>query len=182
MCRVVAPSCLTMPQRPAHHDLSQFSRTTSVDEELLLTLYRRSSWKDRTATLFRLSRLHFATFFAEDFSRERDAHDSSYLHEELEQALRDLCPREQLGELGLRLVEPQFSGLWISAWGDIAPVILGASEQDGQRADELFKAVQGHCEAEQRRLVGFERRDALALIEAWREAALQALFSVVEPP
>lgn len=171
-----------MHQRPVHDDLSQFSRTTSVDEELLLTLYRRSSWQDRTAMLFKLSRLQFAPFFAENFNREQDAHDSGYLHEELEQALRALCPREQLGELGLSLVEPQFSGLWTSAWGDIAPVILGASEQDGQRADELFRAVQGHCDAERRRLVGFERGDALALIEAWREAALQALFSVREAP
>ncbi len=171
-----------MRQRPAHDDLSQFSRTTSVDEELLLTLYRRSSWEDRTATLFRLSRLHFAPFFAAHFSREQDAKDSSYLDEEIEQALRNLCPREHLGDLLFDLCEPYFSILWRSAWGDIAPVILGASEQDGQRADELFKAVQGHCEAEQRRLVGIERRDALTLIEAWREAALQALFSASQDP
>jgi hypothetical protein len=171
-----------MRQRPVHEDLGEFSATTSVDEELLLTLYRRSSWEDRTATLFRLCRLHFAPFFEAHFNREQDARDSSYLHEELEQALRDLCPREYLGDLDLNPVEPQFSGLWISAWGDIAPVILGASEQDGQRADELFKAVQAHCEAEQRRLVRFERRDALELIDAWREAALQALFSAREEP
>lgn len=166
-----------MSQRPAHDDLCEFSQTTSVDEELLLTLYRRSSWEDRTATLLRIGRLSFAPFFAEDFSREQDSQDS-YLHEELEQALRNLCPREHLGELGLSLVEPQFSGLWISAWDDIAPVILGAREQDGQRADELFSAVQAHCLAERLQHVRFERMDALALIEAWREATLQAIFSV----
>lgn len=171
-----------MCQRPVHDDLSEFSATTSVDEELLLTLYRRSSWEDRTATLFRLSRLHFTPFFAARFSREQDAQDSSYLHEELEQALRDLCPREHLGVLRVDLHEPYFSLLWRGAWGDIAPVILGASEQDGQRADELFRAVQAHCEAVQRRLVGFERRDALALIEAWREDVLQALFSASQDP
>jgi hypothetical protein len=169
---------MTKRKRPAYDDLCQFSRTASVDEELLLTLYRQSSWEDRTATLFRLSRLYFAPFFAEHFSREQDARDTSYLHEELEQALRDLCPREHLGELCFSLIEPQLSGLWISAWGEIAPVILGASEQDGQRADELYKAVQGHCAAERLPTIKFERVDALVLIEDWREATLQAMFSV----
>ena len=86
-----------MRQRPAHDDLSQFSRTTSVDEELLLTLYRRSSWEDRTATLFRLSRLHFAPFFAAHFSREQDAKDSSYLDEEIEQRKMTQPPRKASG-------------------------------------------------------------------------------------
>jgi hypothetical protein len=161
-----------------HNDLGDFSRCASVDEERLLTLYRSSTWEDRTAMLFRLCRIHYAPFFAESFSRREDADDTSYLHEELESALRSICPREHFVELETTLHEPYFSLLWKSAWGDIAPIILGASEQDGQRADELYKAVLAHCSHDWRRPVTFQRKHALALIEDWREAALQAIFSV----
>lgn len=168
---------MTRSERPAREELCERMETATADEGRLLVLYRRAMREDRTAILFRLTRLQFSPFFAEHFSRERDAEDSSYLHEELEQALRLLCPRWHLGELDPQLIEPQFSSIWRSAWGDIAPVILGDSEQDGQRADELYRAVQEHCMAEGVRSCRFERASALALIEDWREAVLQAVFS-----
>ncbi len=168
---------MNQSERPGHEDLCEPMETANADEARLLVLYRRAAREDRTAFLFKLTRLHFAPFFAESFSRLQDARDPSYLHEELEQSLRLLCPRWHLGELDPLLVEPQFSSVWRSAWGDIAPVILGDSEQDGQRADELHRAVHRHLAAEGLSHIRFERAAALALIEDWREAVLQAVFS-----
>ncbi len=152
----------------------------SPDEERLLNLYRDSCQEDRSQFLYRITRRRFAPYFAESFDKERDAADPSYLHEELEQQLRTICPRDLLGEfLG---EEPHCWELWATAWGSVAPVILGAAEQDGWRADELYNAAirlwdmlgdGPHC----RKPMKFKRKDALAFIEAWREAALELAFS-----
>ncbi len=159
--------------------LHERSTTESRDEELLLVLFRRLSVDDRSEVLFRLTRRQFAPFFADEFSEVRDAQDSTYLHEELEEKLRLLCPRERLRsvyptfELGLL-----FKSLWQNAWGDIAPVVMGSDEQDGQRADELVRAVISCSRAAGGpRDPSFSRMDALRLIEDWREQVLECIFS-----
>lgn len=168
-----------MSHRTVADDFRERSTTASADEERLLTLFRSSSWEDRSHLLYRLTRLHFVPFFAEHFSRELDARDSSYLHEELEEQLRLICPRHHLGSARTVFDETVlFNALWKSAWGDIAPVILGSDEHDGQRADELYQAVVAGCKEASQVGVDFQRMDALALIEDWREQSLQLVFSV----
>lgn len=164
-----------MPRSIAR-DLMEFSRTASPDEERLLELYRRSPGAVRCQLLTGLSRLHLCPFFHPDGRKDdRVLFDWTHLHEETEEALRDLCPKHHLGEVCLAF--DSLAILWRSAWGDIAPVILGLSCHDGQRADELYEAVLKHCAAEWRGDVRFTRHDALALIEEWREAALQHIFA-----
>jgi peptide subunit release factor RF-3 len=160
-------------------DLETFSSCSSPDEERLLSLYRASPWEDKTQFLYKITRLRFSPYFAEVFNKQADARDPTYLHEELEQALREICPREALWEIGVE--DFYIPSIFISAWGGIAPVILGATEKDGQRADELYRAILGHCDEVQRNrlsknAVAFKRQDALKLIEDWREAALKLVF------
>ena len=165
-----------MPKRPAYDDICEFSRCTNADEERLLRLYRAAPWEERTTFLYRSSRIRFGPFFSTDYNSMRDTENPTALHEDLETALRSICPREHFGEIDIILEPPYFKSLFSSAWVDIAPVILGAADQDGQRADELYRAVVDHCYAIWQRPVTFQRKDALELIEDWREAALQTLF------
>jgi hypothetical protein len=166
---------------PFQAELLRFSKTESSDEERLLQLFRRLPWKKRSEVLYGVTRRCSAEWFAECFDDAEDARDSVYLQEELEEYLRCICPRERLGPLWDAIQGVYFESLWISAWGRIAPVILGASDHDGQRADELFAAIVRHCSEERIDLGGFDRRDALDLIGAWREEVLQRAFSAVVP-
>jgi hypothetical protein len=151
----------------------------SPDEERLLNLYRDSCQEDRNQFLYHITRRRFAPFFAEQFDKTRDAVDPTYLEEELEQELRIICPSEYLGEFLSE--EPHRLELLTAAWGRVAPVILGASEQDGQRADELYNTairlwdMLGNSPC-RRMPMKLSRKDALAFIEAWREAVLELVF------
>ena len=159
----------------------------SPDEDRLLSIYRIFSFEDRTDFLYRITRRHFVPYFAGSFDSTRDAKDPSYLHEELESALRTIMPKEILGELYDTFVYPQLELLWTSAWGGIAPVILGATERDGQRADELYAALAEHWgtlsvrwDTGRDRPMPFDRKDALALIEAWRKTLLDCGFDAID--
>jgi len=169
---------------PVQADLRTFSTRASPDEERLLAHYRASSWEDRTELLYRIARLRYAPCFAENFNKKYDADDSTYLHEELEQELREQFPRQlnsAIAQIYEYLTAQQFAGIFeglvTSGWPSIARVILGATEQDGQRADELYSAI---CSASKSAFIGdppnFSRRDTLELIEVWREGVLQMLF------
>lgn len=157
----------------------------TTDEERLLQLFRNCSVKERSKILYRLTKLQFAEQFAADFQGNElpvslsDPND--YLSEELEQSLKDIVPNEILDRQRIFISEPQLSGLWEIAWGRLAPVILGSTEQDGQRADELFSAISAHC-IDENRSGNFRRRDALELIERWRESALQLAFAPASHP
>jgi hypothetical protein len=169
-----------MEEFPAQADLLKFSTTASPDEERLLQLYRRLPLENQTEILYRVTRRCLADYFTVRFDDVMDSEDSVYGQEELEDYLRGICPMECLGGLWEVFDGTYFECLWVSAWGRIAPVILGASEQDGQRADELFRAVNTHCAELRLDLRGFQRGDALRLIESWREQALQNAFSASE--
>jgi len=173
-----------MSDFPVQADLCNFSKTRTPDEERLLAHYRASPWEDRTELLYRIARLRYAPCFAECFNRVSDARDQTYLHYELEQELKDEFPKHlnsSIAQIYDGLTEQQFSGIFeglvTSGWPSIARVILGATEQDGRRADELYSAILGSCQSA---YMGnppiFSRRDALELIEVWREAVLQKLF------
>lgn len=171
-----------MRKFPVQDDLKVFSKTDTPDEERLLQLYRNCSSTERNEILYRVTRLNFGLAFA---AREqtsgyklRLADESHHLYEELEQGLRDICPTELLKELRSVITEQQFSGLWQGAWGGIATVILGTTEQDGQRADELYKEIMNVASAlGMYSEFNFSRHDALELIETWREATLVKAFS-----
>lgn len=172
-----------MSDFPVQADLCDFSMTVTPDEERLLAHYRASPWEDRTELLYRIARLRYAPCFADDFNKKCDAADSTYLHEELEQELRDEFPRQlnsAVAQIYECLTEQQFAGIFEglanSGWPSIARVILGASEQDGQRADELYGAIRSAIQSEFRGdPPTFSRKDTLALIEAWREGVLKKL-------
>jgi hypothetical protein len=173
-----------MRQRPIQDDLMMFSRTETSDEQRLLTHYRDSPWEDRTELLYRIARLRFAPSFAESFDRDSDACDSTYLHEELEQELREQFPRDfnsAIAQIYDCLTNQQFAGIFQdlenSGWPSIARVILGGSEQDGRRADELYEVIHNASKSVFRCAPpNFSRRDTLELIEVWREQVLQKLF------
>ena len=151
----------------------------SPDEERLLNMYRDSSAEDRSEYLYRLTRQRFMPWFAEHFGKQRDARDSSYLHEELEQELRVICPRDMLGRFWSE--EPHCLALWSAAWGCIAPVILGPAERDGQQADALYNTALRLWDSvgdgpHRREAMCFTRSKALAFIEAWREEVFSRIF------
>jgi hypothetical protein len=174
------------PLEPIRVDVRDaFPDGLSPDEERLLQHYRDSPWKDRTELLYRIARLRYVPCFATRFDSDSDARDETYLHAELEDELLLQFPRElssPIAELYDVFTRAQvfggiFQALEMSGWGSIARVILGATEQDGQRADELYSEIhsvsQSVCSREPPK---FSRRDALELIEAWREGVLQQLF------
>ncbi len=116
---------------------------------------------------------------AEDFDDARDAGDPSYIHGDLEQWLREICPRYVLGEYYCD--EPQLSTLLSTAWKSAARVLLGTSERDGQRADELFNSAVRLWDMvgngpKYRPPLTLDRKAALTFLEAWREAALSCAF------
>ena len=151
----------------------------SPDEERLLILYRDASAEERSEYLYRITRQRFVPWFAEHFDKQRDASDSSYLHEELEQQLRLICPRQILGPFWSE--EPHCIALWSEAWGSIAPVILGPAERDGQQADALYNTALCLWDSvgdgpHRRQAMCFTRSKALAFIEAWREEVFALIF------
>jgi hypothetical protein len=170
-----------MSKIPVQNDLMQFSKTESADEERLLQLYRNCSDSERNEILYRVTRLRFAPSFgawAQSNGYVVNLSDADeHLHEELEEGLRDICPRELLREVGAAMTDQQFNGFWQGAWGSIAPVIFGTSERDGQMADKLYAEVAGTAPSVWRGKFQFSRREALELIETWREAALQRAFT-----
>ncbi|MEQ1861831.1 MAG: hypothetical protein ABMA13_18080 [Chthoniobacteraceae bacterium] len=151
----------------------------SLDEERLLNLYRAANEADRHEWLYRITRRRLANMFAEDFDDERDGTDASYLQWDLEQWLREVCPRELLGEILCE--DPLFTSLVSTAWGAAARVVLGPSARDGQRADELFNAavrlwdMLGDAPG-RRPPLKLDRKAAIGFLEAWREAALAFAF------
>lgn len=161
---------------PVQSELEVYSLTQSADEERLLQLYRDLSVEDRSRIIFKVTRLRFAPYFAEHFNPARDEQDASYLYEELEESVLLALPEDCLFELRERLHPIQFRSLFNSAWGSMATVILGTSEEDGQRADSLFSVVQEVLKTELRGHLSFSRQEALDVIEKWREAVLQLVF------
>jgi hypothetical protein len=157
--------------------MKDFLSLANNDEERLLVLYRDCAPEQRTEVLFRLTRLRFAPWFEPPNERAGLCDSNSHLYEELEQSLRDIYPMEILERLQISIVEPQINGLWTNAWGSIAKVMLGPSENDGQYADSLYAIVREYCQSQRLGdLSKFGRGDALELIEVWRENVLANLF------
>jgi hypothetical protein len=152
----------------------------SLDEERLLNLYRCMSQDERQTCLFRLSRQHYLPWFADEYDSQRDAVDSSYLIQELEDQLFLLAPWWLLGEfLG---EEPHRGALVRTAWGYAAPVLLGVTESDGFRADQLFNSAIRSWDSlgkgpSLRAPMDFTRQKALLFLETWREEVLGQLFT-----
>ncbi|MNC21698.1 hypothetical protein D3C76_1069410 [compost metagenome] len=152
----------------------------SPDEERVLNLYRNISPDERQMYLFRLSRQLYLPWFADEYDPERDAVDSTYLVDELEQQLFLLAPWWLLGEfLG---DEPHRSALVQTAWNYAAPVLLGVAENDGFRADQLFNSAIGLWDCmddgpSRRGPLDFTRQKALVFLEKWREEVLHQLFT-----
>lgn len=165
-----------MSKFPVQDDLMEFSKTDSPDEERLLQLYRNCTRTERNEILCRLTRLRLSPEFETRRGAVLFGDESHYLYEELEDRLRQICPRDRLKQLGDELNEPQFNGLWDGAWGGIADVILGLSENDGQRADELYAEVARIAKNFRLKEYSFSRKEALDLIETWRETALRLTF------
>jgi hypothetical protein len=158
--------------------MDDFLSCTNTDEERLLVLYRDCLPEQRSEFLFRLTRLCFAPWFEPHNEKVGLCDSGSHLYAELEQSLRDSYPMEILERLQISIVEPQLNGLWIDAWGSIAKVLLGPSENDGQYADKLYAAVREYCQSQRRGdLSKFGRGDALELITVWRADALQKVFT-----
>ncbi len=159
--------------------VADLSGWLSPDEERLIELFRDCTTDDRSEFLFQLTRYRYSPYFAEDFDKEADRRDSTYLYEELEQQLLLNCPVQVLGEFFSEA--PHIQHLFSSAWGRIAPVILGGSERDGQNADALFNTAIGIWDSigdgpHRRRRMDFSRLDALRLIEEWREEVMSLIF------
>lgn len=151
----------------------------SPDEERLLNLYRDFGERERDHWLYRLTRRKLVHMVPESFDT-KDLRGAIYIEEELEQWLGEICPAEHLGDFYCD--DCDRCELIGRAWGPAAPVVLGTSEHDGQRADELFNtAVQlwdsiGNPPGK-RPPLNFSRSDALKFLEAWREAALKHAFT-----
>jgi hypothetical protein len=152
----------------------------SADEERLLNLYRRMSQDERHTCLFRLSRQRYLPWFADEFDPQRDAVDSTYLIQELEDQLFLQAPWWLLGEfLG---EEPHRSELVRTAWGNAAPVLLGVTESDGFKADKLFNSAVRLWDClgdgpSRRASMDFTRQKALVFLEKWREEIMIQLFA-----
>lgn len=152
----------------------------SPDEERLLNLYRGMSQSERQTCLFHLSRQRYLPWFADEYDSQRDAVNSTYLIDELEQQLFLQAPWWLLGEfLG---EEPHRSKLVRTAWSYAAPVLLGVTENDGVRADQLFNsAVQlWDCLGDgpsRRKPMDFTRQKSLTFLEEWREEVMRQLFT-----
>jgi|GEM_PF-6144046 len=152
----------------------------STDEERLLNLYRRMSQDERHTCLFRLSRQRYLSWFADEFDPQRDAADSTYLIQELEDQLFLQAPWWLLGEfLG---EEPHRSELVRTAWSYAAPVLLGVTENDGLRADQLFNSAVRLWDSlgdgpPRRAPMDFTRQKALVFLEKWRKEIMLQLFA-----
>ncbi|EPL60213.1 hypothetical protein B382_22470 [Stutzerimonas stutzeri B1SMN1] len=169
-----------MDKLVAQADLSGW---LSPDEERLLNLYRRASQAQRQQHLFRLCRQRYLPWITAEYDERQDALDTSYLEQELEDQLLLVAPWPMLGEFYGD--EPHRLELLATAWGRVGPVILGISEQDGLRADQLFNSAIRLWDAlgaapGRRAPLRVDRRDALAFIEAWREAVIEQLFCCEE--
>ncbi len=152
----------------------------SPDEERLIEMFRDCATDDRSELLYRFTRLRFAPCFAVNFDKSRDQQDPTYLHSELEDELLLICPRHLLGEYFSD--SPHLETLFDSAWGPIAPVILGTSEKDGHRADQLFNAAISIWDwvgdgPHRRSPLKFSRVNALLLIDTWRNSVLERVFT-----
>jgi hypothetical protein len=168
-----------MSKFPVQDDLLQFSTTANSDEERLLVLYRQCSFEERTELLYRITRLKIADWFTGRTGKVHFCDTDVDRPRELEESLKDIYPIEVLERLQISIHEPQLSSIWSDAWGEIAPVILGSTERDGHHADALYLSVRDYCQSQRRGdMSKFSRRDALELIETWRESALQILFTV----
>ena len=165
------------------HAQADLSGWLSPDEMRLLDLYRDGSEQMRDEWLYSITRRHLVHIFAENFEDARDGKDTTYLHEELEQWLREICPFHRLGSFYGE--EPQCSALVATAWGAAGRVVLGSSAHDGQRADELCHAAVRLWDAvgdapERRQPLRLDRKGALTFLEAWREEALSFAFNADE--
>jgi len=152
----------------------------SPDEERLLNLYRCMSQDERQTCLFRLSRQHYLPWFTDEYDSQRDAVDNTYLIQELQDQLFLLAPWWLLGELLGE--EPHRSELVGTAWGYAAPVLLGVTEIDGFRADQLFNSAIQLWDSLVYGLSGwapmdFTRQKALIFLETWREEVMRQLFT-----
>lgn len=152
----------------------------SPDEERLLNLYRNLSQNERQTCLFRLSRQFYLPWFADEYNPQRDAVDSTYLIQELEDQLFLQAPWWLLGEfLG---EEPHRRELVRTAWSYAAPVLLGVTENDGLRADQLFNSAVRLWDClgdgpSRRASMDFTRQKALVFLEKWREEIMLQLFT-----
>lgn len=151
----------------------------SPDEERLLSIYRRFPLEQRQQYLFRLCRQGYLPWITAEYDEKQDAVDTSYLEQELEDQLYLMAPWPMLGEFFGD--EPHRLELMGTAWGRVGPVILGVSEQDGLRADQLFNSAVRLWDAlgagpGWRTPLAISRQNALAFIEAWREAVIEQLF------
>lgn len=160
----------------AQEDLSGW---LTPDEERLLNLYSRAPLEQRQQYLFSLCRHRYLPWITAEYDEKQDAIDTSYLEQELEDQLLLMAPWPMLGEFFGD--EPHRLELVGNAWGRGAPVILGVSEQDGLRADQLFNSAIRLWDAlgaapGRRAALRLTRQDALGFIEAWREAVIEQLF------
>ena len=158
---------------------SDLSGWLSPDEDRLLNLFRNLDHAERSNLLYLITRKHLASMFTEEFDDSKDAQDSSYMEEELNKWLFEICPKELLGEYLCE--EPHFTEIVGTAWKSVGLVVLGSSENDGQRADELFNVairlwdIIGNGPG-QRQPLDLSRSACLKFLEAWREEALSFAF------
>lgn len=155
----------------------------SPDEERLIYLYRDAPAQQRDEWLYRITRRRLAWMVTVSFDEARDVADSTYLHEELEQWLREICPWTHLGNFFCD--EPQRSTLIHSAWGAAGRVLLGSCERDGERADQLINAAVALWDMVGngpglRAPMDLTRAGALAFLEEWRREALSFAFRAEE--
>ena len=151
----------------------------TADEERLLLFYREFlSQNEQDELLYNIARIQFASHLdIQDFDVQRMIIDPDYLKEEIEEELKVVgSPMEVRGLMGIFFCdEPYYSILYSTAWNNIARVILGTSENDGSRADELYNTALKLFDYH--RPMDFSRKQALELIETWREYAFSCLNS-----
>ena len=152
----------------------------SPDEDRLLNLYRSMLQDERQTCLFSLSRQRYLPWFADEYDPLRGAVDSTYLIQELEDQLFLQAPWWLFGEfLG---EEPHRRELVRTAWSYVAPVLLGVTENDGLRADQLFNSAVRLWDClgdgpSRRAPMDFTRQKALVFLEKWREEIMLQLFA-----
>lgn len=152
----------------------------SPDEDRLLNLYRSMSQDERQTCLFSLSRQRYLPWFAGEYDPQRDAVDITYLIQELEDQLFLQAPWWLLG--AFLEEEPHRRELVRTAWSYASPVLLGVTENDGLRADQLFNSAfrLWDCLGDgpsHRASMDFTRQKALVFLEKWREEIMIQLFA-----
>ena len=148
----------------------------SSDEERLLLLYRDfMSPSERDELLCSITRAQFASYLdVSNFDKHQAITNCDYLQEEIEKELKLIASMDITGKMGnFFCIEPYHSILYQTAWGNIASVIFGSCDNDGARADELYNTALKLLD--QPRTVDFCRKNALELIEAWREEVFNCL-------